>query len=146
VSDSDLLHAYLATVWTVHGPGGEVEVRPGRSAPPPLRPAGIVTAWNPASAQLSLDENERADGQLRARIAAAGLIAWPTLAHGTGDDGSWDEPGWCLRGDVRGDAIRLGAEFGQNAIVWIDAEGGVTIVCTRARFCGGEIGEVLDAR
>jgi hypothetical protein len=144
VSDSDLLQAYLATVWTVAGPDGELAVRPGEAAPPPLRPSGIVTAWNPASRRLSDHENRRADADLRARIGAAGLDAWPTLAHGTGEGaGAWDEPGWCLRGHVRETAAALGAEFGQNAIVWIDAAGAVTIVCTRDGFCGASVGEVV---
>jgi hypothetical protein len=144
VSDSELLRAYLATVWTVRGPGGAAEVRPGHAAPAPLRPAGIVTAWNPASERHSAGENERADAALRARIHAAAVDAWPTVARGTGDDGSWDEPGWCLRGpSAREMTVRLGAEFGQNAVVSIDAEGGVSIVCTREGFCGARVGEVL---
>jgi hypothetical protein len=144
VSDSELLPAYLATVWTIQGPDGGAEVRPGRPAPPKLRPAGIVTAWNPASEQRPEDENRRADAALRARIAAAGLEAWPTLAHGTGDDGSWDEPGWCILGpSARAMSIALGAEFGQNAIVWIDVDDSVAIVCTRDGFCAAAIGEVL---
>jgi hypothetical protein len=144
VTDSELLQAYLDTVWTVHGPDGATEVRPGRPAPPGLRPAGIVTAWNPASRQLPEDENRRADAALRARIAASGVEAWPTLAHGTGDDGSWDEPGWCILGtSARATSITAGAEFGQNAIVWIDADGGVAIVCTRDGFCGAAIGKVV---
>jgi len=144
VSDSELLQAYLATVWTVQGPDGGTEVRPGRPAPPGIRPAGIVTAWNPASEQRSKAENRRADAALRARIAALGVEAWPTLAHGTGDDGSWDEPGWCILGpSARAACITAGAEFGQNAIVWIDVDGGVAIVCTRDGFCGATVGEVL---
>jgi len=144
VSDSELLAAYLATVWSVEGPDGVLEVRPGRIAPPPLRPSAIVTAYNPASQQRSADENDRADAALRARIADAGWASWRTLARGTGDDaGAWDEPGWLLRGDARDFAIQLGVEFGQNAIVWIDAEGEVTIVTTRDGFCGAAVGEVV---
>ena len=144
MSDSELLQAYLDTVWTIQGPDGGIEVRPGHSAPRALRPAGIVTAWNPASRQLPEGENRRADAGLRARIAAMGMEAWPTLALGTGGDGSWDEPGWCIPGpSARAMSIALGAEFGQNAIVWIDVDGGVAIVCTRDGFCGARVGEVL---
>ena len=126
-------------------PDGPLTVRPGEPAPAPLRPAGIVTAFNPASRPLTPDANHRADAALRARIAALGLSAHRTLAHGTGDDAAaWDEPGWCVTGDVRDIVVALGAEFGQNAIVWIDAAGEVTIVCTRDGFCGGRIGDVLS--
>ncbi|HEX6748951.1 MAG TPA: DUF3293 domain-containing protein [Longimicrobium sp.] len=144
MSDSDLLAAYLATVWSVDGPDGALEVRPGRIAPPPLRPSAIVTAYNPASQPRPAEENDRADADLRARIAAAGAEPWRTLARGTGDDaGAWDEPGWLIRGDVRGLAVALGAEFGQNAIVWIDAAGDVAIVVTRDGFCRTAVGEVV---
>ena len=144
MSDSDLLQAYLATVWTIQGPDGALEVRPGHAAPPPLRPAAIVTAYNPASQQRPADENRRADAGLRARIHAAGLAAWPTLARGAGDgDGAWDEPGWCIRGDLREAAVRLAAGFGQNAVVWIDTDGRVSIVTTRDGFCGTQVGEVV---
>jgi hypothetical protein len=119
-------------------------VRPGTPAPAPLRPSGIVTAFNPASRPLTPDANLRADAALRARIDALALPAHRTLAHGTGDQATaWDEPGWCLTGDVRHDVESLGADFGQNAIVWIDPAGEVTIVCTRDGFCAARVGEVL---
>jgi len=128
----------------VETPDGPLVVRPGAPAPAPLRPSGIVTAFNPASRPLSLDANLRADAALRARIDAPGLPAHRTLAHGSGDEAAaWDEPGWCLTGDVRPVVVRLGADFGQNAIVWIDPAGEVTIVCTRDGFCGARVGEVL---
>ncbi|MFL5537613.1 MAG: DUF3293 domain-containing protein [Longimicrobiaceae bacterium] len=125
-------------------PRGALTVRPGRPAPAPLRPSGIVTAFNPASRPLSPDANLRADAALRARIGALGLSAHRTLAHGTGDDAAaWDEPGWCLTGDARAEVIRLGADFGQNAVLWIDPAGEVSIVCTRDGFCGARVGEVV---
>lgn len=125
-------------------PSGARTVRPGHPAPAPLRSSGIVTACNPASRLLSRDANLHADAALRDRIGALGLSAHRTLAHGTGDDAAaWDEPGWCLTGDVRDEVVRLGADFGQNAVLWIDGAGEVTIVCTREGFCGARVGEVL---
>jgi hypothetical protein len=129
----------------VETPSGALAVRPGHPAPAPLRSSGIVTAFNPASRPLSPDANQRADAALRARIDALGLLPHRTLAHGTGDDAAaWDEPGWCLVGEMREIVIHLGADFGQNAVLWIDAAGEVTIVCTRDGFCGAKVGEVLD--
>jgi hypothetical protein len=128
----------------VETPDGPLAVRHGEPAPAPLRPAGIVTAFNPASRLLPRDANLRADAALAARLLALGLAAHRTLAHGTGDDApAWDEPGWCVTGDVRAELVRLGEEFGQNAVVWIDAAGTVTSVCTRDGFCGARLGEVL---
>ena len=125
-------------------PWGALTVRPGRPAPAPLHSSGIVTAYNPASRPLSPGANLRADAALRARIGALGLSAHRTLAHGTGDDAAaWDEPGWCLTGEVRDVVVRLGADFGQNAVLWIDGAGEVTLVCTRDGFCGARVGEVV---
>jgi hypothetical protein len=144
VSDRGVLAAYLATTWTVESPGGPLRVRPGEPAPPALRPSAVVTAYNPASHRRSADENRRADEALRARIAARGHAPRRTLARGNDDPScAWDEPGWCIAGEVRDDAVRLGAEFGQNAIVWVDAAGAVSILCTRDGFCGARVGEVL---
>jgi len=126
-------------------PQGALTVRPGRPAPAPLRSSGIVTAFNPASRLLPRDANLRADAALRARIDALGFSAYRTLAHGTGEDpATWDEPGWCVA-TVLAKVIRLGAEFGQNAVLWIDGAGEVTIVCTREGFCGAKVGEGVDA-
>jgi hypothetical protein len=132
-------------VWTVSTADGPLQVRPGEPAPAPLRLAGIVTAFNPASRPLSSDVNRAADRALRARIEARGLPARRSVARASsGDDAAWDEPGWCVTGDVRDPLVALGAELGQNAIVWITATGDVTIVCTRNGFCGGRIGDILE--
>ena len=125
-------------------PDGPLAVRPGHPAPAPLRPSGIVTACNPASRPLPPDANLRADAALRARLDALGLSAHRTVAHDPADDSdAWDEPGWCVPGEVRDLVVTLGAGLGQNAVVWIDAAGEVTIVCTRDGFCGARVGEVL---
>ena len=144
MSDAALLAAYRSTAWSVEAPGGALEVRIGHAAPAALRPAGIVTAYNPASEPRAAAENRRADARLHARIAAAGVRAWRTLARGADDPaGAWDEPGWCIPGEVRDLAVSLGAEFGQNAIVWIAADGAVTLVTTRDGFCRTAVGETI---
>lgn len=146
MTDRELVAAYLATAWTVDSPGGALRVRPGETAPPALRPSAIVTAYNPASHRRSADENRRADEALRARIATAPHAAWRTHPRDADDPShAWYEPGWCLVGEVRDEAVGLGAEFGQNAIVWVDGDGAVSIVCTRDGFCGARIGERIDS-
>ena len=145
VSDHALLASYLATDWLIQTADGILTVRAGSAAPAALRPSGIVTAFNPASRPRDEDENRRDDAELRGRIAVRSLTAFRTLARGTGADAAaWDEPGWCVPGDVRAAVVALGAEFGQNAIVWIDPAGEVTLVCTRDGFCGAGVGEVLE--
>jgi len=141
VSDRDLLAAYRTTTWTVETADEDLLVRPGQSAPVPLRPSAIVTAYNPASRAASPAANRRADAALRARLDALHLPALRTLAHGSSP--AWDEPGWCIPGPVREIAVSLAAGLGQNAIVWIDAAGDVTIVVTRDGFCGARVGDVI---
>ena len=141
MSDLDLLAAYRSTTWTVEAADEELLVRPGTPAPAPLRPSAIVTAWNPASRRATAGENARADAGLRARLGALGHPLLRTLARGSQPE--WDEPGWCITGPVRQIAVSLGEDFGQNAILWIDAAGEVSIVCTRDGFCGAQIGQVV---
>jgi len=123
---------------------GTLSVRPGTAAPAALRPSGIVTAFNPASQPRAADDNRRGDAELRGRIAALSLPALRALARAPGDDRAWDEPGWCVPIADRDALVALGAQFGQNAIVWIGDAGEVDIVCTRDGFCGARVSEVLD--
>lgn len=144
MTDRELLAAYLATAWRVDAPGGTIRARPGHKAPAPLRPSAIVTGYNPASdPRTTDDENRRADARLRERIAALGSTPWRALAIAPGDDRRWDERGWSIGGEVREAAVALGRDFGQNAIVWIDGDGEVAIVCSRNGFCGAMAGDVL---
>jgi hypothetical protein len=145
VTDAELLAAYQATAWSMSAPGGTAWVRSGTPAPAALRPSAIVSAYNPASQPQSIDQNRLADEALLARIHALGLVHWRALAHASGNDdpSAWDEPGWCIPGGVREAAVALGRDFGQNAIVWIDAAGDVAMVCTRDGFCGAMVGEVV---
>jgi hypothetical protein len=62
--------------------------------------ATFITAFNPASIELSNQENKKRNQQLEKKIKGLHLC----YLHG---EGKCDE------------AIRLGKEFGQNAIVWI---------------------------
>lgn len=145
MTDPELLDIYRRTCWTVRAPSGPVRVRlPGPVAQAALRPAAIVTAYNPASIEASDEANRAADEQLRIDIAARGLDAWRTLAHGVGSDAEkWDEPGWLLRGEVLDVAVDLAARHGQNAIVWIDEKGCASLVCTRDGFCGRRAGDII---
>lgn len=142
MTDRALLDEYLATTWAVwSGSGAPLEVRPGARAPSALSPSAIVTAYNPASELRDEGENARADEALRARLDALDVRVSRTVAKGS--DPRWTEPGWCALALPRDAAVALAADFGQNAIVWIDAAGEVTIVVTREGFCGARVGEIV---
>jgi len=134
--------AYLATTWSVRTPGGTLHLAPGRPAPRPLRPAAIVTAYNPASVRTSVAENRAAARRLLAQVVALGVPCLPARAHAP--DPRWNEPGVALLGPGALDAaMRLGAAWGQNAILAVDGAGVVSLVATRRGFCGRGVGEVV---
>lgn len=146
MSEAELLEAYRHTVWTVEMPAGTLDVRlDGPAADPQLRPAGIVTAYNPASIARTPDENRAADQELMRHVRSLGVQFRRTVAQGTGPgSGQWEEPGFLLLGDVRPLVVELGLVFGQNAVVWIDSTGAASLVCTRAGFAGRLPGQKID--
>lgn len=124
-------------------PGGPATLRVGAPAPPSLRSLGIVTAHNPASRAADPASNAAAHARLTEAVRALGVPAHASLAHGTGPHAAaWDEPGYAVRAP-REAVVRLGEAFGQNAVVWVDDEGRVSLVCTRPGFCGAAPGDVL---
>jgi hypothetical protein len=140
--DEALRAAYLETSWSVRVPGGTLRLAPGSPAPRPLRPAAIVTAYNPASVHASAAENRVAARRLLTQVVALGVPCLPARAHAP--DPRWNEPGTALLGPAALDAaVRLGIEWGQNAILAVDDAGLVSLVATRPGFCGREPGDVI---
>ncbi|HEX8670343.1 MAG TPA: DUF3293 domain-containing protein [Longimicrobium sp.] len=140
--DEALRAAYLETSWSVRAPGGTLRLAPGRPAPRPLRPAAIVTAYNPASVHASAAENRAAARRLLAQVVALGVPCLPARAQAP--DARWNEPGVALLGPAAlAAAVRLGIEWGQNAILAVDDAGLVSLVATRPGFCGRDPGDVI---
>lgn len=148
MTDAELLAAYRATTWTVAAGGAAAPLRLGEPAPlpAPLLPAGIVTAYNPASEPRPEAENRAAQERLRDALLRAGARLAPTVAGGTGPDADqWAEPGFLASGIGRDALVEVAGRFGQNAIVWIDRAGAATLVATRAGFCGATPGDPLSS-
>lgn len=146
VTDQELLEAYRGTVWSVEMTAGTHDVRlDGTEPDPQLRPSGVITAYNPASLPRTPEENRAADQELLRHVRSLGVPFRRTLARGTGPGAEeWEEPGFLLLGDVRPLLVELGLVFGQNAVVWIDGSGAVSLVCTRAGFAGRLPGQKID--
>lgn len=145
VTDAELLDAYRGTVWSVELAAGTLDLRLDAPADPQLRPSGIVTAYNPASIARTADENRAADQELLRHVRSLGVQFRRSLARGRGPDADeWEEPGFLLLGDVRPLLVELGLVFGQNAVVWTDATGAVSLVCTRSGFAGMRPGQKID--
>lgn len=89
--------------------------------------ASILTAWNPFGQELTADDNEARQAQLRATIEASGL-PWLT-ARGEDPEGSWQpEPGFCVF-NVPSDLLKRWLEdFEQNAAVRLERGHGCQLV------------------
>ena len=83
--------------------------------------AAFLTAWNPYSETTAQHANEFAQNQLQLKLDkfAAAVLS----AIGEDASGRWPgEPSVLALGISREQAIRLGNDFRQNALVWIDAD------------------------
>ena len=79
--------------------------------------AGYLTAWNPYSAQTSDEENKRSQEALLRKLSLEGFPALGAL--GVDPSGEWPgEDSVFVPGLSLERSKSLGAEFGQNAIVW----------------------------
>ena len=78
--------------------------------------SAYLTAWNPRSEPTSCEVNEAAQARLETELTTAGL---PFLrGEGVDPSGQWSgEPSVLVLGISTDDAMRLGGEYGQNAIV-----------------------------
>ncbi|MFC4855936.1 DUF3293 domain-containing protein [Actinophytocola glycyrrhizae] len=120
----DLAEAYRTTTFRVLAPAGPVDLRIGRADPDLdalLHREGVhcwafLTAWSPGGRVLPAAENQRRGAALRRRLRGIGVPVLP--GTGIGVDPDWPaEDSLLAVGLDRFTASRIGAEFGQDAIV-----------------------------
>jgi hypothetical protein len=125
--DPDLLRAYKKTRFVVRAPEGEIVLRVGERnlhldalmAKFSAVSSAFVTAWNPGSVSLSVDENQNRQTTLTVEVEKAGYVSF--CGEGVGQDQTWaPEASVLIVGILRGDAQRLGMRFGQVAIVFAE--------------------------
>jgi len=119
---------YLATRLTVW-----VEGEATRAADAVARlgaPLHLITAWNPYMDQRTPEENAEATERLRAALLELVPDLWP--ARGEDPSIAYLEDGFAVRGLDRDTALRIGAEFGQEAIFELDSEHRIVIECASA--------------
>lgn len=111
MNESELLQAYLQTHYRF------AEFTPTIGDPNPIdSPWIFLTAYNPRSLAIEPPENEQRDEKLHAWILGSGHSFLPALA--VEPEGRWPaEPGWVILELSQRRAMRLGLQFGQNAIV-----------------------------
>jgi hypothetical protein len=130
--------AYVGAVIRIEAPNGVFWVRPapvtlttGEYPDPEGRAIYVVTAYNPGGRIASDTANATAEARLAVELERRGLKWWP----GTGGDPSWThvEPGAAVIGMDEADAVALGAEFGQDAILVLTPADRRIIGCTNKR-------------
>src|ERR1700743_173316 len=128
---STLEAAYLATTFRVEAPNGNIDIRVGPTQQKidallvQVRATewAYVTAWNPGSRRERADQNTFAQDELLRLVRDRGFVFYEGL--GIPDLEGWapERSAW-IAGIGRREAIELGRQFGQNAIV-IGSLGGV---------------------
>jgi hypothetical protein len=123
--DDALFAAYRNTSFFVDTPRGRLSLRVGDAsleldallAAYGARTWAYLTGFNPGSILLTHDENHRRHQRLELEVKRRGYTAFP--GEGVGDDGQWPpERSLLIFGIARDDAILLGREFGQHAVVY----------------------------
>lgn len=92
-----------------------------------VRRWAFITAYNPYSEKLAPEENQERHRRLLEAIRARGLQSFPS--SGVDDDGTWPtERGLLVLEIDRDDAVALGRELEQNAILAGEAGGAARLV------------------
>src|SRR5438128_2677055 len=129
-----LFAAYRNTSFFADTSPGRLCLRVGRASPEIdalLAAYGVctwayVTGFNPGSILLPPEENENRHQRLARETERRGYTTFP--GEGIGDDGQWPpERSLLILGIGRDDAIDLGREFGQRAVVYGE-EGGPAVL------------------
>ncbi|TAH34859.1 MAG: DUF3293 domain-containing protein [Planctomycetota bacterium] len=103
------------------------------------RSVTLITAWNPGSEEKPRAWNVAANARLL-RALVARQVPWEPAWGGSlpGVQPAWKEDGFAAFGWTRAEALRWGREYGQRALVWLDAETAGLLFCADGRFapCG----------
>lgn len=141
--DKDLREAYCRTTFLADTPKARLALRVGqRSAQlDDLLAAKGVTTWaymtafNPGSRLLPVDDNARRQRELESLVSSLGFESY--RGEGIGDDGQWPpEASLLVLGIGRSDAICLGQRFGQIAVVFGElGHKAELVVCEQSSRC-----------
>ena len=121
---SELFEAYKNTTYRVYSPIGKIDIRIGVMNPllqqlllnNSSESWAFITACNPYSVMQNEDVNTLLNTQLERYLLEKQYLFFKGM--GVGDDDSWEPEASFMVLDIRiEDAIKLGRQFKQNAIV-----------------------------
>jgi Protein of unknown function (DUF3293) len=136
--DRQLKSAFADTDYTALLPDGPVVLRVGVPCAAlqalmiahNVELAGYITAFNPYSQVVSLEDNQLATHLLEQRLITSNLPYWP--CDGKDPEGLWpSEPGYLILGADRRWLRRLGRRFRQHALLVCRRTGRPTLLWTR---------------
>ena len=136
---TELERAYRATTYRVFLPGGALELKVDTANPAlaswlaeeGAREWAVLTAFNPASRPLPAGENAERQARLECELLEKGFE--PYSGENIADDAGWPSEESCfVPGISQGEAIALAQQFGQNAILFGEADGVPRLVWTEA--------------
>ncbi len=79
----------------------------------------FITAENPLSAELTEEENRQRQAELESLLTTRGLTFFPGTGTGEGDQAdAWSESSFLVLGIALEEALSLGRQFRQCAVVW----------------------------
>ena len=121
---SELFEAYKNTTYLVYSPIGEIDIRIGVMNPllqqlllnNSSESWAFITACNPYSVMQNEDVNTLLNTQLERYLLEKQYLFFKGM--GVGDDNSWEpEASFMVLNIRKEDAVKLGRQFKQNAIV-----------------------------
>ena len=134
----ELVAAYRATDYRITTDAGAFSFRVDSVCPGLLDlhnlhgvgSSALITAWNPYSERTNDAENAAALAKLEHALATRGLTFVPAI--GVDPQGLWPgEPSVLILGIERTEAVALGNQFRQNAIVWAGREASPQLILLR---------------
>lgn len=131
---------YRASTYRVFLPGGAVYLRideanaglAGWLAAEDISTWAILTAYNPASGRLEAAKNAEYQSQLECILLEQGFL--PFVGENVADDGVWPNEESCFIPEIDlKNSMAIAQRFGQNAIVFGEADGLARLVWLEKR-------------
>jgi len=125
MSDRTLLEAYRQTNYKFDDTVLNIDKTSSKAASllQPFSPAGglFITAWNPLGEELTVEDNEQANQELKNELLERGLKV--TEGYGESPDGKWREDSFFAYPIDRDTGLKLCCTFEQNAVVYVTCAG-----------------------
>lgn len=125
MSDRTLLEAYRQTNYKFDDTVLNIDKTSSKAASllQPFSPAGglFITAWNPLGKELTVEDNEQANQELKNELLERGLKV--TEGYGESPDGQWCEDSFFAYPIDQDSSLKLCCTFEQNAVVYVTCTG-----------------------